>query len=175
MTDQPQADTSNDLVVRDVHGNPLPLGTRMIEKESYERVIEGLKIAAEGAAHCAVHEYRVRALRAVNAYSGLARRLDQVRLMCVDVAGLRLKMRERETEAVHGEPMSYRNSRRRLRDGIKQAAGGMRQLATCHRGDLRWSVMASSLEMMLRKLIAGPSRIATPGRGLILPSAGMLQ
>lgn len=165
MTDQPKPDENN-LVVRDSSGDPLPLGTRMIEKESYERVIEGLKLAAEGAAHLAVHHARDGNVAAVNVYSGLARRLDQVRLTSVDVAGIdATRMKQQETQAVRGNPLSFLHARVRLRNGLKQAAGGMRQLATCHRGDLRWSLMASHLEEMHRKLQAKPSSILRPPPG----------
>lgn len=174
MTDKPinplEAENNN-LVPRDAAGDPLPLGTRMIERESYERVIEGLKIAAEGAAHLAVHEYRVRNAQTCAAYSGLARRLDQVRLLAVDVAGLdETAMRQRETQEVRKEPLRFLQAKRRLREGLKQAAGGMRQLATCHRNDLRWSMMAESLEELQRKVTHGPSSILRPMRPkLIMP------
>lgn len=162
MTDQPQQDDNN-LVVRDASGDPVPLGTRMIEKESYERVIEGLKIAAEGAAHLAVHEYDSRNINGVNLYSALAKRLDLARRIAVERAAIdETVMRQRETELVRGQPMRYREAKRRFREGIKQAAGGMRQLATCHRGDFVWSKMAGDLEGMLAKLTGKPSSMLRP-------------
>lgn len=172
MTDQgnPSTPSENDnLVQRDAQGDVIPLGTRMIEVESYERVVEGLKIAAEGAAHLAVHEYRSKNVKACNSFSGLARRLDGCRMTAVDIAKLHDRARETETKEVRSDPLPYREARRRLRDGIKQSAGGMRQLATCHRLDLRWSLMASTLDEMEAKLTGKPSAIVRPPKsGLIL-------
>lgn len=161
MTESPQPEDNN-LVVRDAQGDPLPLGTRMLEKESYERVIEGLKLAAEGAAHLAVHYYRAHEITAVNAYSGLARRFDELRLLAVEIAGAGDRHLHKETQEVRGNPLAFIHARVRLRNGLKQAGGGMRQLATCHRGDLRWSIMASQIEEMHRKLTTRPSSILRP-------------
>src|SRR5882757_5014716 len=116
----------------------------MLEVESYERVIEGLKLAADRCAHLAVHYYRSKSAEGVNLYSGIGRRLDQVRLLAIEVAGLKDRITEHETSELRAEPIHFMRARRELRDGLKQASGGMRQLATCHRGDLRWSAMAAA-------------------------------
>lgn len=170
MTDDPEAtpNPNDNLIPRDSQGDIVPLGTRMIEFESYERVVEGLKIAAEGAAHLAVHEYRCKDIPACNTFSRLARSLDMCRKTAVDLAKLKNTMQQQETAQVRRDPMPYREAKRRLRDGIKQACGGMRQLATCHRIDLRWSMMASTLEEMEGKLTGKPSMIVRPPKGLIL-------
>lgn len=153
----------DNLIQRDSQGDVIPLGTKMIEKESYERVIDGLRIAAEACAHLAFIYNSLNDLDAVNAYSGIARRLDQCRLICVDHAKLGdTAMRQQETAEVRKGPMHFSYARKRMRDGLKQASGGMRQLATCHRGDLSWSRMAGQLEEMLRKAQAKPSSILRP-------------
>ena len=64
----------NNLVVRGQDGDPLPTGTKMIEVESYERVIEGLKMAADACAHLAKHE----PLKA-SVWSEIAQILDKMR------------------------------------------------------------------------------------------------
>lgn len=131
----------------DAHGDPIRQGTLMIEKESYERVIEGLKIAADASRHLVKSE-------SANAgqWRGLAVRLDQARKICVQHAGLGLVMKEKETADVRGDPMNWRWARDRFRYGITQATGGCKQMATCHRSDFWWSKMATSLEDLKLKL-----------------------
>jgi len=154
---------NDNLIQRDSQGDVIPLGTKMIEKESYERVIDGLRIAAEACAHLAFHYKSFDDVDTVNAYAGIARRLDQCRLICVDHAKLGdTPMKQQETAEVRKGPMHFSYARKRMRDGLKQASGGMRQLATCHRGDLSWSRMAGQVEEMLRKAQAKPSSILRP-------------
>jgi hypothetical protein len=128
-------------------GDPLPRGTRMQERESYERVVEGLKIAADAAMHRAPHEPELTAV-----WRQLAANLDQVRRIAVQHAGIGLLARERPTEIIRGDPMAWRASRDRFEDGLRQAAGGMRQLAVCFRGDVRWSQMANDVDAIGRKM-----------------------
>ena len=135
------------LIPTDVNGDPVRQGSLMNERQSYERIIEGLKIAADAAAH----------LRAIEDESAqqwtlMSQRLDQARRICVQYAGLGLVIKEKQTAAVHGRHMGWRQARERFRDGLVQAAGGCRQIATCHRGDLWFSQMATSLETLEAKI-----------------------
>lgn len=161
---------ANDLVVRDKGGDPVSLGTKMTERESYERVIEGLKMAADAAQHLAGEEPESSGL-----WRGLSSRLDQVRRICVQMAGIGLTIRENETAVKHGgQTMGYKPARTRFREGLQQAGGGMRQLATCFRGDLTWSKVAGQVEEMERNMAMLPQLGGRgPGRRaqsrLILP------
>lgn len=171
----------NNLVVRGSDGDPVPhpSGTRMIEHESYERVIEGLKMAADACAHLAKNE----PLKG-SVWQDIAQMLDRMRNECVKLAGSELVTTQEETKRVRGEPYSWRKARERFLDGIKQATGGMRQLATCFRGDFNWSFMAQQLEryeknfrdlllpsQRLQPSAASARRIlARPMPGLILPA-----
>lgn len=167
MTETTVPNPNDNLIQRDAQGDIIPLGTRMIEADSYDRLRDGLRIAAEAAAHIAVHEYRSNNVKGANLYAGLARRLDQCRRIAVEYTKIGDAQRERETQEVRSEPMPYFKARKRLRDGLKQASGGMRQLATCHRLDLRFSGMAQSLDEMQRKLTQPRSPIIMPPRGLM--------
>lgn len=150
-------------------GDPLahPTGTRMIERESYERVIEGLKMAADACMHLAKQEPQ-----ACETWKRIGQKLDRMRLQACKLAGLDLVMRQLETQGARGNPYAWKHARERLLNGIKQASGGMRQLAVCFRADLQWSIMAQSLdnsERKLRALLVGrkpPAAMASP---LILP------
>lgn len=137
------------LIETDANGDPVRQGTLMLERESYERVIEGLKMISDACAHLIRHE----PLQAEH-WRGFMTRFDQARRIAVQQAGLGLTMREKETAEVRGEPLPWKQCRQRFLQGVEQAAGGCRQLATCHRGDLWWSQMAATLDDMSRKLQA---------------------
>lgn len=142
----PGTKEANDLVVHDKNGDPVadPLAVRMIEKESYERVVEGLRMAADGCAHIAFQLQEPK-------WGMLAIQIDKVRVAAVQIAGIEDGLRFRGTDAVRRNPMPFGDAYKRLLDGLKQAGGGMRQLATCFRLDMRWSAMAATIENMERK------------------------
>lgn len=162
-TPLPGTPEANDLIVRDSSGDPSrdPRMIAMTERESYERIIEGLKLASDAAAHLARREPENHAV-----WRLLALKLDQMRRIAVGLAGIDLPMRQKETEEVRGEAQQWRPARDRFRQGIRQAAGGMRQLATCFRLDLRWANMARTLEYMQSKMTAAAKRKTA---SLILP------
>lgn len=149
-------------------GDPLahPTGTRMIEKESYERVIEGLKMAADACMHLAKQEPQD-----CETWKGIGQKLDNMRLSACKLAGLDVAMRQLETQGARGNPYAWKHARERLLNGIRQASGGMRQLAVCFRVELRWSIMAQTLdrsENKLRALLVG-RRPPAATSSLILP------
>lgn len=171
---------NNNLVRRGTDGDPVrdPKGTLMIEKESIERIVEGLKIAAEGAAHLAVgariEADELASLRTDGAdqvarqqaarWGALAIRFDKMRRLAVEIAGEEVH-RQQETPQVRGGPMPYRLARERFREGLRQASGGMRQIATCFRGQIQWSQMARALDDILRKTTTAAAKPSS----LILP------
>lgn len=146
----------------DAHGDPVRQGSLMTDGQSFERVRDGLAIAAEAAFHLLAHE-------PINAatWRALGNNLDQVRRICVQHAGL-TPLKEKQTQEVRGQAMGWMKARKRFREGLMQAAGGLRQLAGCHRGDLWWSNMATQIESMEQK-IRSPKRSVNRGGGLILP------
>ena len=160
---------ANDLVVRGTDGDPLPHpgATRMIEYESYERVVEGLKLAADACMHLAKGEPQHG-----DTWKAIGALLDQMRLGAVRLAGIGFALRQQETAPVRGDTMTWRQARDRFLDGVRQATGGMRQLASCFRMDVQWSLMAQELERReghFRALLVGRKPKAPPSR-LILPA-----
>ena len=139
----------------DAHGDPLPQGTRMIEYESYERVIEGLKIAADACMHLAKRELTQ---EGVANRRGLAMKLDQTRRICMQKAGIEDVIRSNPTQEMRGEPLPFKQARNRLLNGLAQASGGARQLATCFRLDITWASVAQQLEKLERN-IRNPKRM----------------
>ena len=134
--------------VWDKNGEIIPQGTRMIEKESYERIIEGLKMAADAASRLVRMEPEH-----TEYWMGFVRRLDAVRKIAIQVAGLGLVIQFKPTEpSWGGETGEWAAARSRFREGLKQAAGGARQMATCHRSDFTWSRVANELEQIVDKL-----------------------
>jgi len=150
MTDAfPPGDDAGPGILLDANGDPVRQGSLMVERQSYERVIDGLKIAAGAYMHLAARG----ATRAdVDNCRGLALRLDQCRRICMQHAGIEDPGRASPSAEVRGEALSYKEARGRLLDGLTQAAGGARQLATCFRGDLLWSRVASDLERLERSI-----------------------
>jgi len=134
-------------IALDANGDPVRQGSLMDERQSYERVIDGLKMITDACAHLIRHE----PLQAAQ-WRAFMVRFDKARRICVQHAGLGLAMKERQTEDVRGDPLPWKRCRQRFLEGVVQAAGGCRQLATCHRGDLWWSTMAMTLDDMARKL-----------------------
>ena len=147
----------------DRHGDPILQGTRMLERESYERIIEGLKLAADACMHLIRQEPE-----SAQRWRGLCMRLDQCRRIAIQHAGIDDVIRAKQTEDMRGDPMRWREGRKRFREGLVQAAGGMRQLATCFRMDVAWSHMATMLEAMERSIRT--PKLMLPRRQLILPN-----
>lgn len=156
------------LIETDANGDLIRHGTLMLERESYERVIEGLKMISDACAHLIRHE----PLKA-DYWRNFMTRMDQARRICVQYAGLGLVLKENETAELRGEPLPWRRCRQRFLEGVEQAAGGCRQLATCHRGDLWWSQMGATLDDLARKLHtmrrAAVKKAVTQAPALILP------
>ena len=158
--DKPIVDDPAKGIERGADGDPVRQGSLMIERQSYERVIEGLNIASDAAMHMLKQDPENG-----RQWRFLAGNLDKVRRACVQQAGLGLTMREKETAEVRGDPMRWKLARQRFREGLIQAAGGMRQLATCFRGDLWWSTCATEIEKL-------ELNIRTPKRTPMLPGLG---
>ena len=120
-------------------------GIRMLEKDSCEITVEGLREAAEGAAHLVV-------LRDDKAWSMVVEILDKVRYAVVIDGGLGAVLRQNPTKPVEGAlaghaAWAYEN----VFNGLLKAERGARQIATCHRGDLKWSQHAQLLEGLREK------------------------
>lgn len=156
----------------DANGDPVRQGTLMEERQSYERVIEGLRMISDACAHLIKHEPDNAMV-----WRGYMTRFDKARLICVQHAGLGLAMKEKETGEVRGDPLPWRKCRERFLEGVIQAGGGCRQLATCHRGDLWWSQMADTLDAMAGKLRRARDQVRKMNSRspLILPPGVTLQ
>lgn len=172
MTDlQPNIEAEDDPaggIQVDANGDPVRLGTLMKEKESYERVVEGLKIAAEGFAHLGRLEPTPEGR---DNRAKLVKYMDQLRRAAIQEAGLEDTIRSRPTPEPRGLVMPFRKARDRLLYGLKQAEGGARQIVVHRVTDgqptLWWSRFASQLEDMIRKVTQPAQRSRNP---LLLPT-----
>ncbi len=147
-------------------GDPVrdPRMTVLLEKESYERIIDGLKIAAEAAAHLERIDIRM-----AKGWDKRRTILDQVRKLCVHRSGIESVLTFKETAKVDGLPMDYRRARSRWNDGLRQASGGMRQLGTVFRQNAWYSHLANQLDELSEKTKQDVvSRLKE--RGLMLPA-----
>lgn len=166
------ATNDNNLVIRDeVSGDVLQdNGTSMTERESYERVVDGLKIAAEACSHLVASEPENTPY-----WRTLRLSFDHLRKAAMTISGLSLVMKFEHTQDVRGLAMDWRTARERLRYGLKQSEGGMRQLAGAHRGDLVYSRMANELAAMQQKIDRKTAKRATAAarRGLLWVPEGI--
>lgn len=140
------------------------LGTLMLERDSYERVVEGLKRSADGARHL-VHWQQH------GSWDAYADRMDKIRVAVVRLAGIERPGDADPTRVFRGlSSLTRIDAYMRIHEGLTGAAAGARQLATCHRMDLRWSVYAAQLEKM-RDSSSEMVRLQKAQRaGLILPN-----
>ena len=109
-------------------------GSVMNEIQSYERVVEGGKMAADGCRNLS-------AWFPGEDWGNLAIVIDKIRLGCVKLAGLNRSADETILEK-HGRAMSRNDSYSRVYNGLQMMAAGCFQIATGHRGDVRWSKIA---------------------------------
>lgn len=143
-------------------------GVLMRERESYERVIEGLKMAADGAHHLVKNKQdgNWRQMSAV---------FDKLRAQIAKLGGLSSEAQDAvPTEPLDGsKTMGLHASFERVYNGLNMATKGSRQIATCHRGDLRWSKYAIIIET-LRDKCSLLVRMNTQRRsGIVIPTGMM--
>jgi hypothetical protein len=138
-------------------------GTLMRERESYERVIEGLKMASDGAQHLAQS-------RQQGNWRTLANVFDKIRTAVARLGGMRTEGTDAtpSQEKFNADHMGVHAAYDRVYRGLDMAAKGARQVATCHRGDLRWSVYASKIEV-LRDQCSKLIRMKQSGSAFIMP------
>lgn len=118
---------------------PKTLGIRMLEGDSIDRVVDGLKMAGEGMMHLAHW-------RQDPTWGVMARGLDALRITLARLARSRAS-----DEILSKDPggmgnMTAIQSYERIFDGLTMASRASRQIATGHRGDLRWTKAANNLD-----------------------------
>ena len=120
-------------------------GSLMTELESWERVIDGLKLAADGARHIARH-------RQPDNWNKLAAFLDQLRKAVIKDGGFDRPQDATESKArTGGEALRFTDAHRRMMDGLKRAAAGARQISLGQRMDLRWTRYAEQFDVLRDK------------------------
>ena len=111
-------------------------GTKMTERDSLERVIEGFKIASDGCRNLATYFHR-------DQWDSQADLFDKIRAAAVKLAGGGVASDvEASKKRFGGEALTRNDAYDRVYSGLTQAAGGMLQIAGGHRGDMRWSKLA---------------------------------
>lgn len=132
----------------EVPGDFASRGTRMLEADSFDRVVEGLKIAADGARHLAPW-------RPEQEWDNVASLLDSLRIAFARLGRRNVPSDVVPSERVFGPPRMMRmQAYDRVYDGLKQAAGGARQMATGHRNDFKYSQFAAGFDMLRDKCSA---------------------
>ena len=134
-------------------------GTLMVEFESYERIIEGLKKAADGARNMARWKHP-------DLWNGLAEFLDKLRRCVARDGGYNRAQDSKDTVQVFGGDMTWTDANSRILTGLKDAAAGARQIAQAQRMDLSWLRYANQFEKMRDKahdmaLACSPLKVAS--------------
>lgn len=139
-------------------------GIIMREFESYERIVEGLKKASDGARHMA-------RWKNPDAWNELAGFLDSVRKAVVREAGFDRPQDRRDSAQVFGgDGITWTDANSRLATGLRDAGAGARQIATGQRMDLGWLRYANQFDKLRDKanemaLAASPLRVAAQWGG----------
>ncbi len=141
-TESPDLDpefTPIENVERDKRGSP------MSELESWERVIEGLKLASDGARHMTRHRDR-------DTWNRLAIYFDSLRKAVIKDGGFdRPSDAALSTEKWGGTGISYSDALGRVMTGLRGASAGAKQISLGQRMDLRWTQYAEQFERLRDK------------------------
>jgi hypothetical protein len=117
-------------------------GTVMVEFESYERIIEGMKLASDGARNMARFSNPEK-------WNKFADFTDQVRRAMIQLAGFdRPQDAKPSNQLFGGEGISRTEALSRIRTGLDGAAAGARQIAQAQRMDLRWQIRANHIDKL---------------------------
>lgn len=146
-------------IERDANGDPIRQGSLMLEKQTYDQLIAGLRSASEAWMHLAKWEDTA---AGVDNRRALARQIDLFRRACMQQAGIEDPSRASPTEEVRGAPLPWRVARERLLTGIRRARGACEQLATCFRMELFWASCARELDRMERNIVRPRPRVLRP-------------
>ena len=135
-------------------------GTVMFEYESYERVVEGLKLGSDGARNMA-------RFNDPDLWNPIAEYLDSLRKAIVQMAGLDRGADTRESKAQWGgNSISRTEAMSRVTKGLRDASAGANQIAQVQRKDVRWLAYAHSFD----KLRAKAGQIALQSSALVVDS-----
>jgi hypothetical protein len=135
-------------------------GSIMREGESYERVVEGLKLASDGARNMA-------RFREPDLWNPLAQYFDVLRRAIVQLAGLDRGTDARESQAAWGgSDVTVTEAMTRVTKGLKDAVAGANQIAQTQRMDVRWLMYANRFEKLRDKA----QQLALAGSPLLVDS-----
>lgn len=136
-------------------------GTPMTEIESWERVIEGMKLASDGCRQMA---------RRGNAsdWNKMAEMMDAVRRAVIRDGGFDRPADAKPSEMVTGGPgISPSEAVSRIAKGLKMASAGARQISLGQRMDIRWTGYANAFDRLMNKAYALSLRTS----GLVVDAA----
>jgi len=119
-------------------------GSLMSELQSYERIIEGLRMASDAAKHIAV-------IKEDQRWTRIAHALCVVQKAIADRARMNRPQDSEINLDLPAETMPVTAAFIRHIDGLAQAIGGLRQMATYHRMQEFWLKWVKQLEDMRSK------------------------
>jgi len=120
-------------------------GVLLTDFQSYERIIEGLKLAADSARHRAYRNEQNSRVK----WDAVADKLDKARQITVRASGFnRLQDGNPSLRIFGGEVMNRSLAASRIKTGLKDAAAGCRQVSNCHRSVGNGSKEATGFEWL---------------------------
>ncbi|HEX4043259.1 MAG TPA: hypothetical protein VHY10_16295 [Xanthobacteraceae bacterium] len=135
-------------------------GSIMFEYESYERVVEGLKLASDGARNMA-------RFNEPDLWNPLAQFFDSLRKAIVQLAGLDRGADTRESsQQWGGTGVTRSDAMSRISNGLKGAASAANQIAQVQRKDPRWLRYAIQIDRLRDK----SQQLALAGSPLLVDS-----
>lgn len=121
-------------------------GSLMKEFESYERIVEGLKKASDGARHVATHA-------SPDLWNKLAELMDLYRRNVVRESGFGRMEDGRASLAVFGgDTLNPTEAKTRIATGLRDAEAGANQIAICQRMNGRWLTYANHFNKIARSV-----------------------
>ena len=124
-------------------------GSIMREFESYERIVEGLKLASDGARNMVQF---ARDQDKKDAWNKSASFFDQIRRAIVQDSGYNRLVDTQDSKQVFGgEGMTWSTANSRILTGLKDAEAGASQIALGQRLDLRWTRYSNLLRSLRDK------------------------
>lgn len=146
---------------------PERLGIRMLEGDSIDVFIDGLRMAGEGSMH--LHYWRDD--RDDELWLEASRHFDKLRIAFARLA--RSKASDQvETRDPGGSDTPQIQSYQRVFDGLAMASRAARQIASGHRGDLRWSIAANQLDRWRDRMsgLVRKRQVQTAAPSILLPN-----
>lgn len=146
---------------------PKTLGIRMLEGDSIDVFVDGLRMAGEGSMH--LHYWRDD--RDEELWLDASRHFDKLRIAFAKLARSK-SSDQQETRDPGDSKVPQIDCYERVFNGLANASRAARQIASGHRGDLRWSAAANQLDRWRDRMsgLVRKRKIQAAAPSILLPN-----